>query len=128
MKPLQLWIEGYKFRCEACRQGGLVAGGLLAVLTAVHKKDTPLAGSELVAVVLLAIAVALSALAYLLLGMAIGRAAENCKGTADQEATVVSGSNLMGVSVPLMGAIWSGSIEIVALIFGLAFTLVSLTP
>jgi hypothetical protein len=75
VNALQLWVEGYKFRGESCKQGGIVSAVLIAFLAASIKNNpipnAPIPQVTLWAIVVLSFGIGFSALTYLLLGRAI---------------------------------------------------------
>lgn len=74
----QFWVEGYKARGEACKQGGVVSAILMAIIASLVRQNIFFKDNYMFyAIVSLALAVALSALAYLIMGVVVTRAAEN---------------------------------------------------
>ena len=122
MDLLQLWIEGYKARGEACKQGALAGSILLAVLAATIKEGgLPWA---IIAAGFLAGTVACSALAFLFAGNSVTYAAHRLSREKVEEVDLTTlqkhGSFLM-----LLANIF-GFLEIPLLLFGLLFTVVTL--
>jgi hypothetical protein len=113
MSPLQLWIEGYKARGEACKQGGLVGVVLIAVVAALLKDGK---SSLLIATaIVLASGVAFSALAYWFLGWAVTDAANKHKAEDSLKLSQLQEEK----SSKMLMANFFGFVEIVFLAIGL---------
>lgn len=114
----QFWIEGYKARGEACKQGGVVSVILMAIISSLIKQNFISEGNYLFySIVSLALAVVFSALAYLIMGVAVTRAAE--KGQI--EITVLSKKAMVLIATII------GVMEIIALLLGISLFIIALT-
>jgi hypothetical protein len=116
-------MEGYKARGEACKQGGIVSAVLLAFIAA-SIKSSPLTIWPVIAAIILALAVAFSALAYLLIGHAVTRTAEKASASTTQvevKAVFQSSPWLMWLGNAF------GMLEILALVGGLILTVIAVT-
>ncbi len=127
MTYLAFWIEAVKARGEACKQGGIMGSILLGVLLIAARRPQN-SKSVVVAIILYAFAVGLSALAYLFFGYGATKAAEAAEekatGGESSEPTIKTLTNEFASWI--MAANLCGTLEIIALVLGLVFTAVSL--
>ena len=120
MDTLQLWIEGYKLRGEACKQGGIVSAILVAILGGTNNAF-PCNPIAIYAITVLVVGIGLSALAFLFLGWAITDA-----GSKLVEYNVMD-SRLQAekakVKLKILWANIFGFAQLFCLIFGLFLTI-----
>lgn len=132
---MQLWLEGYRARGEACKQAAIVSSILITAIGMTVKDTNFLCTRKtLPAIIFLVLGVATSALAYLFMGWAVTNAASKLKSlevdtqNAEENLEIVTIENVHELeNTRILLATIFGVLQIICLIIGLYFTVFAFT-
>lgn len=120
MDTLQLWVEGYKLRGEACKQGGIVSTILVAILGATNNAFL-CNRYTILAIIVLVVGIGLSALAFLFLGLAITDAGSKLAEYNEKDSRLQAEKKKVKLKILL--ADFFGYAQMACLITGLLLTI-----